>query len=98
MISVKLLLIKNVVSFVPIGEVCCKQRKTRPDKQDEVTSFDKNNFMKDGFEKDTQDLEDDKYYSWKEVALILDRFFMYAFIFMVAVSSSVCLSILASKT
>lgn len=42
--------------------------------------------------------EDEKYYNWKEVALILDRTFMYLFIVMIAVSTIVCLAILASKS
>ncbi|XP_053385791.1 acetylcholine receptor subunit beta-like [Mercenaria mercenaria] len=43
--------------------------------------------------------EDDvKLYSWKEVALIMDRCFMYLFIFLVLVTTVVCLlGILASK-
>ncbi|XP_052814849.1 acetylcholine receptor subunit beta-like isoform X2 [Mya arenaria] len=38
---------------------------------------------------------EDKIFSWKEVALILDRFFMYLFVFLVFTVTLVCLSILA---
>jgi hypothetical protein len=46
---------------------------------------------------DDADEDEIKIYSWKEVALILDRCFMYLFIFLVIVTSIVCLGILASK-
>ncbi|XP_045178075.2 acetylcholine receptor subunit beta-like [Mercenaria mercenaria] len=48
-------------------------------------------------EPDHQDEDDVKLYSWKEVALILDRCFMYLFMFLVLVTTVVCLGILASK-
>ncbi|XP_045178295.2 acetylcholine receptor subunit beta-like isoform X2 [Mercenaria mercenaria] len=51
----------------------------------------------DQSEPDQQDEDDVKLYSWKEVALILDRCFMYLFIFLVLVTTVVCLGILASK-
>ncbi|XP_052812696.1 acetylcholine receptor subunit beta-like isoform X1 [Mya arenaria] len=38
---------------------------------------------------------EERHYSWKEVALILDRFFMYLFVFLVVTVTVVCLSILA---
>ncbi|XP_060571964.1 neuronal acetylcholine receptor subunit beta-2-like [Ruditapes philippinarum] len=46
---------------------------------------------------DDADEDEIKIYSWKEVALILDRCFMYLFILLVIVTSIVCLGILASK-
>ena len=39
---------------------------------------------------------DEQMYKWKEIALILDRFFMYTFIFLVATVSIVCLSLLVA--
>lgn len=41
--------------------------------------------------------EDIKLYSWKEVALILDRCFMYLFIFLTVITTVVCLTVLATK-
>lgn len=41
--------------------------------------------------------EKKRMYSWKEVALIIDRCFMYLFIFLTVVVTVVCLAILASK-
>lgn len=41
--------------------------------------------------------EDVNMYSWKEVALILDRCFMYLFIFLTVVVTVVCLAILIAK-
>lgn len=38
-----------------------------------------------------------KMYSWKEVALILDRCFMYLFIFLVVLVTVICLAVLASR-
>ena len=35
-------------------------------------------------------------YKWKEIALVLDRFFMYIFVFLVLTTSIVCLSLLIS--
>ena len=36
-------------------------------------------------------------YKWKEIALILDRCFMYVFIFLVAIPSIVCLALMVAK-
>ena len=39
---------------------------------------------------------DEQMYQWKEIALILDRFFMYIFMFTVVTVSVVCLSLLVA--
>ena len=41
-------------------------------------------------------LESERKYKWKEIALILDRCFMYIFIFLVVTASILCLSLLIS--
>ena len=46
---------------------------------------------------DSVDDDEVKQFSWKEVALILDRCFMYLFIFLIIVTTIICLGILASK-
>lgn len=91
------------------GESCCGKPKVQPSdqnngvrkeaelrsalKQGEKINTDYHRTMS----MDTSNSEDDeKYYSWKEVALILDRFFMYTFILLVVASTVICLSILAS--
>ena len=38
-----------------------------------------------------------KIYSWKEVALILDRFFMYLFVVLIVGATLICLAIMGSK-
>ncbi|XP_052812727.1 acetylcholine receptor subunit beta-like isoform X2 [Mya arenaria] len=93
------------------GEACCRQGKVKPstgsDSRIALVDLDNVNDAKtrinspsgkvpltdDENEENTK--PDEKYYSWKEVALILDRFFMYLFVFMVFTVTVVCLSILA---
>ena len=47
-------------------------------------------------EKDIDSLSNNKVYTWKEIALLMDRCFLFAFIFLVVTASVVCLALLAS--
>ena len=48
------------------------------------------------FDSNKHNESDKKVYTWKEIALLLDKFFVILFISLVSIVSVVCLSILAS--
>ena len=43
---------------------------------------------------DTEDDKKKKFFSWREVALILDRVFMYLFILVIVLATAVCVILL----
>ena len=53
-------------------------------------------YSDDKYEDNLPTKTDEQKYQWKEIALILDRFFMYIFMFTVVIVSVVCLSLLVS--
>ncbi|XP_052813070.1 acetylcholine receptor subunit beta-like [Mya arenaria] len=92
------------------GEACCKQGKVRPSNGSEPhISLDDLNKVNDDkrmikspgrkvalTDDDEENAKpEERPYSWKEVALILDRFFMYLFVLLVFTVTAVSLSILA---
>lgn len=70
-----------------IGNDTVKTTRYRSGKADGVD-------MKPREMEEEEEADDVKVYSWKEVALILDRCFMYLFIAMVLISTVVCFGIL----
>lgn len=93
------------------GASCCKKQKVQPKDEKIVTSSCEKLRLEDAEsdgnshtrktdqtgKRENEGGEKKKMYSWKEVALIIDRCFMYLFIFLTVVVTVVCLAILASK-
>ncbi|XP_052231622.1 acetylcholine receptor subunit beta-like isoform X1 [Dreissena polymorpha] len=86
------------------GVTCCSKPKVSPGGDGEILTL--NEITEKSETKDKWALDDErskvaegvgiKFFSWKEVALILDRFFMHTFIFLVASSTVICMIILSS--
>ena len=62
----------------------------------DLDSKGKNKLDTASAEKDIDSLSNNKVYTWKEIALLMDRCFLFAFIFLVVTASIVCLALLAS--
>ena len=85
---------------------CCKRKQINPTNESQENIVVNDSLKKtkpfaienkDGFFDIKKNNElDTKVYTWKEIALLLDKFFIVLFIFLVSIVSVVCLSVLVS--
>ena len=61
-----------------------------------IDSKGKEKLAKDKIESESEIMKDMKVYTWKEIALLMDKCFMFVFIGLVLIASIVCLALLAS--
>ncbi|XP_052257680.1 neuronal acetylcholine receptor subunit alpha-3-like isoform X1 [Dreissena polymorpha] len=84
------------------GMTCCSKPKVSPDSEiltlNEITdkSETKDKWALADEKSRVAEGDGKKLYSWQEVALILDRFFMHTFIFLVVSCTVICMAILSS--
>ena len=85
---------------------CCKRKQVSPTNDSQEHIFVKDTSKKgkpfinkngdEYFDTGKHDHSDTKVYTWKEIALLLDKFFIVLFILLVSIVSVVCLSVLVS--